>query len=295
VTVLAGCDDKLRRADEHYDAMDDEIGGFHKAKLHSLVREVEKDGLEHVAYLRMPNPPDIAHWGLLLGDFVHNLRSALDHAVYELAARGSGQDPPPTHNLLQFPIADDETKWEKALGRSQLLGVPAAAVDVIHAAQPYKRGDDLAVEPLVLIRDNDVADKHRFVVPTLMNAAAMAIDGFNENVRPVSASAPATIRPIDGYEIARVVLAEPNVEADLNFKLKLVVTLRHAPNKEGIELSGLDPRLREMRAEVGRIIEELRPIAAMHEQPPPPKMGPPTMDWSYLPTGEVDWPTPPAV
>jgi hypothetical protein len=66
--------------------------------------------LDHI----LPIPPLVS---LLLGDAVHNLRSAMDHLAYLTAfkfTRGVGP-----FGDLYFPVGEDAPKFEKALLRSQ--------------------------------------------------------------------------------------------------------------------------------------------------------------------------------
>lgn len=47
-------------------------------------------------------------WGILIGELVHNLRSALDHAVYAAAKRPGDK--------TQFPIFTQRADWDKKAG-----------------------------------------------------------------------------------------------------------------------------------------------------------------------------------
>jgi hypothetical protein len=58
-------------------------------------QELLWDGLQ-------PVPPEL---GLILGDFVHNVRSALDYVMWELVPDGS------RGSHTQFPISESEKKW----------------------------------------------------------------------------------------------------------------------------------------------------------------------------------------
>jgi hypothetical protein len=102
---------------------------------------------------------------LLFGDAVHNMRSALDHLVYELVA--SNQDRPagvPNHKTM-FPICDTRTRFQtQAHRRGRITGVPVDACAVIERAQPFHRreaGQDHRVHPLWVLNQLDNIDKHR--------------------------------------------------------------------------------------------------------------------------------------
>jgi hypothetical protein len=77
-----------------------------KATLTRSSREKDAGGRRHSLILRVLKLPALERWSLVAADCVHNLRCALDHLVYAIAVYESGQDPPPNHRGLQFPIAE---------------------------------------------------------------------------------------------------------------------------------------------------------------------------------------------
>jgi hypothetical protein len=94
------------------------LGTFWKDNPDPLGGEVERDGLEHACYLRLAKEPLLERWGLLLGDGIHNLRCALDLAVYELAIRESGEDPPPSNESCSSPSRTAATSGHRPSGAS---------------------------------------------------------------------------------------------------------------------------------------------------------------------------------
>ena len=56
----------------------------------------------------IPTPPEMA---VLIGEWLYNLRCALDYSVYAAAVCVSGQDPPPGAGQLQFPIYESEAAF----------------------------------------------------------------------------------------------------------------------------------------------------------------------------------------
>lgn len=65
-----------------------------------------------------PFPSDFA---VVMGEWLYNLRSALDYTIWATAVHVSGQFPPPDEQRLQYPIYDSETAWNTNLGRLQSL------------------------------------------------------------------------------------------------------------------------------------------------------------------------------
>jgi hypothetical protein len=97
---------------------------------------------------------------LLVGDFAHNLRSVLDHIVYSLVVKTTGEIP--DSKAIQWPVlmAVDQ----KTFGR-QTKGVPDAATAIIEGLQPYHAGPGVAFKqhPLWQLHRLDIVDKHRRV------------------------------------------------------------------------------------------------------------------------------------
>jgi hypothetical protein len=100
---------------------------------------------------------------LLTGDIVHNLRSALDHALYQLVLRDGGK---PT-TKTQWPVFT-ETPAGRSLSRynAQLKGIKDEDVRrMIDWFQPYQPHRNRIHENLTLIHDLDIIDKHHLVRP----------------------------------------------------------------------------------------------------------------------------------
>ena len=55
-----------------------------------------------------PLPEDLE-----LGEFLYQLRAALDGAVYASAIQDSGQNPPPKPSSIEFPICERKKEWAK--------------------------------------------------------------------------------------------------------------------------------------------------------------------------------------
>jgi hypothetical protein len=112
-------------------------------------------------------PP--AEFGLIAGDVIHNLRSALDHLAWQLVL-ANGQTP---GNQTGFPIFDEAAKY-KAGRRRYVQGMAQSAVDAIDAAKPYKGGNDA----LWVLHSLDIADKHHALLTTVTSfvSASFRID-----------------------------------------------------------------------------------------------------------------------
>lgn len=76
---------KLGRAREHLSALDVALANFRESRPFHLVEEIDATTGEQLAYAVIDRAPPY-HLALTLGDYVDNLRSALDHAIFGLSA-----------------------------------------------------------------------------------------------------------------------------------------------------------------------------------------------------------------
>jgi hypothetical protein len=105
---LRGVFAKLERASEHIAALDHEVREFQGANPITTFAEFE-GGTTFLVKVRVPETPDL-RWGVLLGDAIHNVRCALDHAVWELVrrnvrARFKAQPTQAQERRITYPIA----------------------------------------------------------------------------------------------------------------------------------------------------------------------------------------------
>jgi hypothetical protein len=110
---------------------------------------------------------DALMWGTMLGDAVHNFRSALDHLVWQLILLNTGKDGT-TEN--QFPIASTGAQyWSKgkndspSLRSRRLKGVSEKHRIMIDRVQPYRTNEPGKIESLEALRDLSNYDKHRLL------------------------------------------------------------------------------------------------------------------------------------
>lgn len=156
---------KLDRAQQHIDKLLAKIEAFDSRQPYAFVQDHNADLTEHYLHLRLVEPFPSAVWGCILGDAVHNLRSALDHLVYAIAIRqNEGREPPPDHTRLMFPILDPPKPLP--MGKIRTLSEPVRAA--IEREQPDPA--HLVNSPLWTIDQLDIADKHRVIHMTLTHS-----------------------------------------------------------------------------------------------------------------------------
>ncbi len=98
---------------------------------------------------------------LVIGDVLHNLRAAIDHAYWNCTEKHAKSDG--ERRKIQFLI----TPTEAALRDSVLPGLPSRVsqdfANALVSLKPYRDGGNLL---LCAIHDLDVIDKHKLLVPT---------------------------------------------------------------------------------------------------------------------------------
>jgi len=156
--ALDGCRAKLDRAEQHLNALSDEIRATMEGEgdPRQLRTEFDEADRSTVVYYSEPQPLPI-EWGVALGDVIHNTRSALDHLVYQLVLLAGGT-PNAGH---QFPIDDTSQAWTNSVARGRLDAIDQAHVTKIESFQPFTPGT--GVTRLSVVRDFSNIDKHRLI------------------------------------------------------------------------------------------------------------------------------------
>src|SRR5437870_6447911 len=117
---------KIKRTYEHIDQLGAAIDGFVRGDFYDLVIQSDPDDVFHDVLKLIPKPlPDAV--SLAAGDAVHNLRSALDHAMWESIFLGTGVTPSET-SATNFPIRQDYEKLVQAIQGTEIEG---AGPDII--------------------------------------------------------------------------------------------------------------------------------------------------------------------
>lgn len=160
---------KFAKAVQHLHQLWSQIAMWHAAAPITTDKNLSEDGLTATVVLRVRPEPPIREWGLTLGDTIHNLRSALDALVWELAHVDGASPAHPTQ--VQFSVTTTEKAWSRAA--SSLSSLPAAALDRIHQMQPVCFPDALGKTALELLAKLSNLDKHRSPIEATIAGAAV--------------------------------------------------------------------------------------------------------------------------
>ena len=140
-------------------------------------------------------PAPLDHWGLLVGECVHNMRSALDNLTFALARLN--HDPPERPRGVAFPIYTEKALFEKS-GRKNIDQLTQPAAELVEKMQPFQRDGSPAFgtpdrDALVLLQWLSNNDKHQvpsvvLIAPTEIshsfNAAFLSEEDATANVPP---------------------------------------------------------------------------------------------------------------
>jgi hypothetical protein len=166
---FAGAHARLDRALEQTHVLHAEFQEFAARSPHA-VREIHDapTGRKRAEYLVLEEFPDA--WSAIVGEIAYDLRSALDHAVYDLTCIGSGGPLGQTG----FPIFEDEvrydeltTRGEPALGSGvfKIRGVNEYAKAAIRSLQPFeaRKAAPFDEPALSLLGELNAVDRQRTI------------------------------------------------------------------------------------------------------------------------------------
>jgi hypothetical protein len=104
-------------------------------------------------------PPDYTEAALILGDFIHNLRAAMDHAIWSVTP-GDVQAAKPTE--VSFPLYARKSQYE-GWARKRETWYGAAVLDIIEYCQPFNAVGTGKTHPLHILQFLSNNDKHRLL------------------------------------------------------------------------------------------------------------------------------------
>lgn len=163
---MAGIYAKVARANQHLDELVDLVNA-HIQQHPMVLRSEPEEGPATEYRLKVEGfiPPDFIDIGVRIGEYAHQVRSALDNAAWHLAIQGSGKDPPPEVNRrkVAFPIFKDGKDFA-CFGGDMIASIDDRPQAVIEAAQPFNhRRNATELHPLRLLNEISNHDKHQVV------------------------------------------------------------------------------------------------------------------------------------
>jgi hypothetical protein len=272
---LDGCRAKIQRAQQHIRQIHDEIvaGRTFVGLPDSLIRaqyqfrasridDPTTHAHELVFSLRGEQPELPLIFSILAGEVCGQLRSTLDHIVYQLILVKTKT--PPTFRS-QFPIvgagtkdrpnpADEYAFQKRRMLRSCISGDAEAIIDSL---QPFNRGADYQGDPLWILQELSNIDKHRLLVTTVHRVSLYAVTVTNRD-KTVSATFTPDIPFTHGAEIGRIPIDTPFTDSETSVDGDLMISIAFdeiAGRKNVVVIRCLT----DVARNVGQIVDSLMP------------------------------------
>lgn len=131
---LAGVGVKLERARKHLKTLNLEMSEYLDRYPYSFELERGQFNSEYVLRAYTSEPPPLA-WSALIGDFLQNLRVALEYLVWELARANVGSEP---RRKTSFPIYLKRKEFFSD-GKLKIQDLASEPQSIIEEMQPYNR------------------------------------------------------------------------------------------------------------------------------------------------------------
>lgn len=161
MATVDGITAKLNRAEHHLKVAKRLNRRFARQKCR-VVPQFNPETNQHDFVAHLPEPP--TELGLILGDAIHNIRTALDHTVWALVESNPNRPADAPGSFTMFPICDTARGYKVQLSKRRVDGVIPNAAAIIDKAQPYHRRDagrDYRRHPLWVLNALENIDKHR--------------------------------------------------------------------------------------------------------------------------------------
>src|SRR5699024_1049536 len=150
---------RLERCKDHFKSFGTTWAEHLDSQPHSPKVEVDKDGNGRLMLIRHREPPLVL--SLFLGEFLYELRAALDNALYAAAILDPGRNPPPKAESLEWPIWHTEKAWKNHRNR-RLSALSQELQEDLYSIQPFK-AEYPAWNCLAILNDMARTDRHRAV------------------------------------------------------------------------------------------------------------------------------------
>lgn len=206
---------------KHAFAIRDELRDLLETQLNTPRKVVRRDNAREATsreiwaeWVLESDEPDYTQAALLIGDFIHNLRAAMDHAIWAITPAEVQLSQPLD---VSFPLISQEQKFANWLApRKQRYG--PTVIEILRENQPFNAIGTGRLHPLHILQFLSNTDKHR-----LLNIVAH--NQVNLGAVTVSPTPPGGIRSTmndglvrKGSVLARVEFARPADSDGLDLK-----------------------------------------------------------------------------
>lgn len=148
---------KIDQATKHIDSLNEL---FRKQRPFSYILETNTDTRERATFAKQ-DKAIIDRAALICGDAIHNLRTALDHAYWEIVSPVARNDA--ERKTIQFPFRETEARLKKAVEEGFPQRVSPAFCKVLLDLKPH--GEAGGNKFLYFLYAVDILDKHKLLIP----------------------------------------------------------------------------------------------------------------------------------
>jgi hypothetical protein len=211
VQDFTGIAEKLKRAIENIGNLYFEIETFFEKSDYPVIPEDDREMLRKATdyHANRAIPP---RFSVLAGEIIYHFRSCFDHVAWHFSDLGKVKD----IRGIEFPVfleeplnSDDRRRFER-----KIEGITDPNVRVlIERFQPYKAADPMD-DPLWLIHDFNVFDKHRELIPTVPTSSIMLPRDLQEVLETYQRAHP----ELDPAQVARKFKQHGAIRPNVSFR-----------------------------------------------------------------------------
>jgi hypothetical protein len=148
---------KIERANQHIAELDATLLRFFQTKPYRVLSDFDEKFGVYGLRVEMGGsiPPQV---GVIIGDVVHNLRSALEHVASDVMAAALGNE---ARSRSYFPMHEERENLVDTINKGEIHAhFPEVADAILNLVKPFKRGNNL----LWLVGKLWNIDKHRLPI-----------------------------------------------------------------------------------------------------------------------------------
>jgi hypothetical protein len=170
---------KVERANKHISDIDSLLQAFVNSDFYNLTVEKDADSGENVLRVAINAGIPAEEYALIIGDALHNLRSALDLVYYETVILCAGTPSKWTKFFVEDTREKLKSRLDSALKKKQITKLVHSLIfDVV---KPYQTGNSA----IWTLDDWNITDKHQLLVPVFKLVILNQVRFEDEHHRPL--------------------------------------------------------------------------------------------------------------
>jgi hypothetical protein len=164
---LGSAREKIGHAQAHLDKIDSALNTAlgTESQIQPIAHDPDSKGNKHLIISLTNVGPIDPNLPLIIGDCIHNLRSALDHLVYQLAILNRA--PTEAAEKTMFPVCltkGGRSGFDERVKRNVAPFVSSSALAEIERTQPYETYSVPEESDIWILHKLDIIDKHRLLI-----------------------------------------------------------------------------------------------------------------------------------